>query len=407
MKVRLWGINYAPEFIGIGLYNTELAEFLSGQGHDVTMVSTFSYYPAWKKRDEDRGRWSAHETINGVNVFRCWHYVPSRVSARRRIAHELSFVLTSLVRQFFLPCPDVILVVSPPLLLGWAAWLLTRFKKAPFVFHVQDLQPDAAVKLGMLKPAWLAKPVYYLEKFAYRKAAWVSVISSVMADAIRAKGIPGNRVKYFPNWVTLQGPLPTRADSKVRLGLPADAQVISYAGNLGEKQGVPLLAEVARQLQEQPNLVFVVAGEGPGRAALEAIKLRYGLGRMILRDLLSTEEHICLLRASDLCILPQRAGSGASFFPSKLLNILACARPIVTNAEAESALARSVRDGEFGFIVEETDPASFAHSIIRLLERPADLEQMGEAARQYAARFDKNTVLEAFERLLREGQQDI
>ena len=139
MNVTVWGINYAPELTGIAPCNTALCEFLRRCGHEVRMVTTFAYYPAWKKQPEDAGRIFRDDELNGVPVHRCWHFVPRRPGTLKRIFHEASFVLTSLLRLLSLPRPDVFVVVSPPLLLGAAAWLLTRVKCAPFVFHVQDL----------------------------------------------------------------------------------------------------------------------------------------------------------------------------------------------------------------------------------------------------------------------------
>ena len=87
-----------------------------------------------------------------MRIHRCWHYVPGKVRALKRIVHEASFIAVSLLRVLSLPRPDVFVVVSPPLLLGLAAWIAGIVKNSPFVFHVQDLQPDAAVGLGMLLP---------------------------------------------------------------------------------------------------------------------------------------------------------------------------------------------------------------------------------------------------------------
>ena len=95
MRVIVWGINYAPEFTGIAPHNVALCEFLHARGHDVEMVTTFSYYPTWRKRPEDRGQLFRTDVINGVPVHRCWHFVPEQVSAVKRILHEASFILTS------------------------------------------------------------------------------------------------------------------------------------------------------------------------------------------------------------------------------------------------------------------------------------------------------------------------
>src|SRR5882724_9445802 len=203
MKINVWGINYAPELTGIAPYNTALCEYLERHGHDTRMVTSFAYYPSWTKAPEDRWRWFRTDESRGVPVHRCWHYVPRKTSTLKRIVHEGSFVVTSFLRQLTLPTADAYVVVSPPLLLGAAAWLLGKIKRRPFVFHVQDLQPDAAAGLGMLKPGAFVRALYRLENFAYKKAARLSGITPGMIQAFREKGVPNSKLVLFPNGVVL------------------------------------------------------------------------------------------------------------------------------------------------------------------------------------------------------------
>ncbi|NDB75884.1 MAG: hypothetical protein EB141_09615 [Verrucomicrobia bacterium] len=238
MNITVWGINYAPELTGIAPYNTALCEFLRQRGHTVRMVTSFAYYPAWQKAAADGGQLYRDDVVEGVPVHRCWHYVPARPGTLRRILHEGSFVASSLLRLLRLPRPDVFVVVSPPLLLGAAAWLLTRVKPAPVVFHVQDLQPDAALGLGMLKPGWFMRLLYALEAFAYARSARVSAISGDMLKAMAAKGVPVAKLICFPNGVTLPETQPAAGAFRARHGLRADDFVAVYSGNLGVKQGL-------------------------------------------------------------------------------------------------------------------------------------------------------------------------
>src|SRR5690349_12117507 len=143
MRIIVWGINYAPELTGIAPFNTGLCDYLRQQGHHVEMLTTFPYYPFWRKIPGDRGLIYRTDDFDGVLVHRCWHYVPHQASSVRRMWHELSFGLTSCLRALFLARADLYIVVSPPLLLGPLAVLIARLKQRPFVFHVQDLQPDA------------------------------------------------------------------------------------------------------------------------------------------------------------------------------------------------------------------------------------------------------------------------
>src|SRR5258708_19929971 len=105
MRILVWGINYAPEMTGIAPYNTSLCEFLARRGNDVRMVTTFSYYPTWKKRPEDFGKLYPTNTISGITIHRCRHYVPARASSLKRIIHESPFGLTSLAPSLPLPPP--------------------------------------------------------------------------------------------------------------------------------------------------------------------------------------------------------------------------------------------------------------------------------------------------------------
>src|SRR3954454_7040144 len=232
MRVIVWGINYAPEFTGIAPHNVALCEFLRARGAEVEMLTSFSYYPTWRKRPEDRGRLYRTDVINGVPVHRCWHFVPARVSALKRILHEGSFVFTSTLRALFLEQPDVFVVVSPPLLLGAAAWFVGKMKRAPYLFHVQDMQPDAAVGLGMLKQGRFIRALYALEAFAYRHAARVSGITRGMLKTFRKKGVLESKLVYFPNAIdlTTAGPSPARGEFRKRHGFPMDEFLAIYAG---------------------------------------------------------------------------------------------------------------------------------------------------------------------------------
>ena len=273
MRILVWGINYAPEVTGIAPCNVALCEHLRAAGHDARMLTTFAYYPEWKKAAGDRGRLYRTDVLSGVPVHRCWHYVPARVSALKRIVHEGTFVLTSFLRALALGRFDVMVVVSPPLLLGAAAWVLGKIKRAPFVFHVQDLQPDAAVGLGMLKPNAFTRALYRLEAFAYAKAARVSGISQGMLRAFAAKGVPVEKRVYFPNGVRTSGQKETLAPTgrwRERHGFAEDDFLAVYSGNLGVKQGLDILPEAARQLSKNGRVRIVVCGQGAAGERLRA-----------------------------------------------------------------------------------------------------------------------------------------
>ena len=398
MRIIVWGINYAPEITGIAPHNVALCEFLSRHGHEVEMVTTFSYYPAWRKRVEDKGLFYRCDVLNSVPVHRCWHYVPARVSAWKRIAHEATFVLTSTLRILFLARPDVYVVVSPPLLLGAVGWLVAKIKRRRFVFHVQDLQPDAAVGLGMLRPSLFTRALYALESFAYKKATRVSGISDEILNAFRRKKVPEEKLILFPNTIVLPEPsqLPPPGQFRSKNGLAADEFLAIYAGNLGVKQGLTILLDAAELLPLDEKIRIILCGDGAERDSLAREIERRKLRKISMLPLKFGRDYQELLIDADVSLITQQSGSGNAFFPSKLLVTLAHSSPVITVADDESALAVAVASGNFGTNVRPGNASQLAETFCHLAARSDQLRIWAVAGREYVKRFEQEPVMEKF-----------
>jgi colanic acid biosynthesis glycosyl transferase WcaI len=402
MRISVWGINYAPELTGIAVYNTDLCNYLAECGEQVTMVTSFPYYPTWRKREEDSGDIYRTDQAGNVLVCRCWTYVPASPSVLKRIIHEASFTATSWLRQLLLPAPDIYVVVSPPLALGLAAWSVSIIKKTPYVFHVQDLQPDAAFHLRMLQGKWLSNLLYWLERLAYDKACLVSGISEKMCRVFGEKSVTPDKIAYFPNWIKVPSPdtLPERGTWKKLRGLSNDTFIVTYAGNLGVKQDIDSILAAAELLKDRQNLLLVIVGNGAKRFEIEKYIADREHKNLLLLDVLPEDEHSQLLIDSDICLVTQKPGSGAAFLPSKLLKILALGRPVITNAEESSPLYDAVATGQFGQIVNPSDAQALARAILDLLSDLPRRERMAESGRQFVAQFERQGVLSGFRSLL-------
>jgi colanic acid biosynthesis glycosyl transferase WcaI len=394
----VWGINYSPELTGIAPYNAALCEHLHSQSHQVRMVTSFSYYPEWRKLPEDKGVLFRTDVVRGVEVHRCWHFVPKKPSALTRIFHELTFVTFSWLKVMTLPRPDAYVVVSPPLLLGFAAWLAGLLKRAPFVFHVQDLQPDAVVSLEMMKGALLLRLLYALESFAYRKAALVSGITPGMVRAFACKGVPASRILLFPNGIELPpaGSLPSPGRFRRRFGIANDESLGIYSGNLGVKHGVEILLEAARLSQGKP-IRTVICGDGARRELLERRARDMGLANVLFLPLQAEVEYHEMMVDADLYFVTQQAGSGALFFPSKLLKGLALSKAIIVVADEQSELSLAATEGRFALVVKPDHPDELAAAQERLAANKEERLALGRVGRRYVEQYELKRLLRSFE----------
>jgi colanic acid biosynthesis glycosyl transferase WcaI len=400
MKILVWGINYAPEVSGIAPFNTALCEYLAARGHEVTMLTTFAYYPQWKKRPEDCEDLWRSELINGVKVVRVWHYVPAKLNALKRILHEASFLLLSFFRGLGLGHFDAAVVVSPPLGLGFFAWLLSRLTATPFIFHVQDLQPDAALSLGMLKPSLFTKLLYQLEALAYAKAARVSGISKGMVAAFRRKNVPPEKIIWFPNGVAVPGRdyFPEPGAFRKRYGIGPEYCIGTYSGNIGAKQGLEILFEVAPRIFDHA-IKIVVCGDGARREEMEWEAKDRNLKNLLLLPLQDDLAYREMQVDTSVSLITQQKGTGQFFFPSKLLSAMLFSKPVLAVADSDSELAHAVLEADCGRVVAPGDVDGLAAALIEL-SSPARQLDMGHNGKRWVARYAFEVVHSRFEQEL-------
>jgi colanic acid biosynthesis glycosyl transferase WcaI len=135
-----------------------------------------------------------------------------------------------------------------------------------------------------------------------------------------------------PNWVDLAAITPAStaaSDNPYRqlLGIAPDKVVALYTGNMGAKQGLELMAQVAALLVGQPGIVFVLCGNGMGRAAL--VQSCANLPNVFFLDLQPANRLSDLLAMADIHLLPQRADAADLVMPSKLIGMLVSGRPVL------------------------------------------------------------------------------
>lgn len=403
MNVLVMGMNYAPEKTAIGPFTSCLCEYLTQVGHKVTVVTAFPHYPEWRIHDEYRGKVFLRDCVNGILVYRSYVYVPGKPNTLQRILYDSTFSLSAFVSGLLVQKVTVIVCISPPLQLGLTAYILGKLKGVPFLFHVQDLLPDAAVNLGMLRDRRLVGLAHRVEKFVYDKAAAIGVISPGFAENLYSKGVPKFKVYYLPDWIDMDFIKPIDKNNIFRKQnkLPESDFLVMYAGNIGKKQALETVLDAASILRRQKDVVFFIVGEGAEKAALVNKAEEMNLSNVRFFPLQPKKMLPCMLSAADVLVLTQQARITDICLPSKLLTNMASARPIVASVNDRSETARAIRDAEAGLVVAPENAQAVAGAILRLHGSSQLREELGSNGRAFVGEhFEKSRVLEKFERLL-------
>ena len=395
VKVLLYSANFAPEPTGIGKYSGEMAAWLAGQGHDVRAIAAPPYYPNW--RLDRKYRWPPfrREQWQGVDVWRAPLWVPMSPNGLTRILHLLSFALTSFpvaLRQVFWR-PDLVISVAPAIVCAPAALLVARVSGARVWLHLQDFEVDIAFRMRLLRGALLRRVILRMERWILRRFDHVSTISSRMVKRVLEKGVPSERIGFFPNWVDIGHIKPgARAGNyRSQLGIADDAMVVLYSGTLGGKQGLMVVPAVARRLASREDIVFVVCGDGVMKPRLEAACAGLSTTRFIpLQPFERLGELLCM---ADVHLLPQSKDAEDLVLPSKLSGMLASGRPVIATCHAGTELYEVV--STCGAVVEPEDTEALAEAIRRFADDAELRVNLGQCARAYAeANFERNAVLE-------------
>ena len=402
MRVLIYSYNYYPEPIGIAPLMTELAEGLVRRGHEVRVITAMPNYPQREIYEQYRGKLYETEERNGVTIQRSYVWVKPKPSLFDRILLEGSFALTSFFQALRGWRPDLILLTVPPLPVCAPAALLSWLHNCPIVLNVQDILPEAAVHLGLLKNKTLIWLLEAIEKFAYRTAHTVSVIAEGFVENLEGKGVPARKITCIPNWVDTNFicPLPKHDNAFRRAHQLEGKFVVLYSGNIALTQGLETVVEAAAQLRDVSDIVFVIVGESKAVAALKRHCQTCETDNVILLPFQPREKLPEMLAAADVGLIVQKHQVVSFNMPSKTQVLLASGRPVIAAVPLSGSAARAIEKSRGGIVVEPENPAALAEQILALYQNPEQAELLGKQGRHYALeRYSFEQALNHYEAL--------
>ena len=364
----------------------DLAQSLSGLGHQVEVLTGFPNYPSGQLYPGYRIRFFQKEMLDAVPVVRVPLYPDHSRSSLKRVVNYVSFALAAtLIGPWLVKRPQVIFVLHPPLTVGLPAWVISRLYRAPFVFNVQDLWPETLAATGMLDNSRVLALVVRVAQWVYRVSARVIVISPGFRRNLIGRGVPADKVQVVSNWVDTAHYRPVARDNTLarRYGLHDRFNVL-FAGVVGRAQGLDVILKAAVLLRDLPGVQFVVAGDGVDLEELKAAAEQMNATNVVFLGRLPEAAMPGLFAIADVLLVHlKNLPLFRITIPHKILSYMSSGRPVLAAVAGDAADV--VQSAEAGLVCPPEDPAALAATVRQFVRMPAqDREDMGRRGRQAA-----------------------
>ena len=304
--------HYEPDVAPTGVVMSAIGAELIRAGHELHIVTALPWYEHHRVEPEWKGRLVRRESTPWGAITRVHPFPTDKRNVPARAVGFAGFTgLSTLAAVFQRIRPDAVMAMSPPITLGLAGWIAARLRRVPFVFNIQDIFPDVAVEVGAITNPGVIGVARWLERFTYRRADAVTVLSDDLLANVEAK--LGKRartvVRVIPNFVDTDRIRPIDRLTSYRTDFDlGDRIVVMYAGNVGFSQPLELIVEAARAYSGRDDVVFVVNGQGSARPGLE--ELAGDLANIRFVDFQPSSRLPEVLASADIHVIALREGLG-------------------------------------------------------------------------------------------------
>lgn len=395
MRILLIHQYFKESDITGGARFNEMTRVWKELGHEITVIAGDLHGQSTFKKEEYKNKLITRKMQDGVEVFRCNVSESYNKNFLGRLWGYFSFVFSGTIAGLFKVKGkyDIILVTSPPLFVGITAYILSKFKRTPFVFEIRDLWPESAIDTGIITNKWIIKFAYWFEAFIYKKAKKINVLTPAFyTKLVETKKVSPNKIIEIPNAADFE------ISDELLNSFDVDAFrkdkgwenkfVITYVGAHGVANGLHQIIQTAEILKET-NVLFVLVGDGMKKKELMAQVKSLTLDNVVFYDPVPKKEVLKFVLASDMgASVLMKNDTFKTVYSNKTFDYMSCKKPILMAIDGVSR--ELVEKAGAGIFVEPENPIDFSNKIKLYLDNKSLIAVQGENGYQYAKQnFDR------------------
>ena len=382
---------FPPEFTFSATTSQAVAKELVSRGHAVIVLAPFPNKPAGKLFPGYRRRlYSRQQIPQEYTLVHCFGTLAPKSRMIPRLLENVSFGITAGTWLLFCQRPDVVYSNAWPIFATVIILAVAKLRGIPVVVSVQDVYPESLVAQGRtVRRGLVFRAIQAIDTWIANSAKALIVISEQFHEIYRTtRTVPGAKLHVVPNWGERDAlhidPSVVRQFREAK-GIPQDAFVAVYAGNVGPASGAEGLVEAFGKVKYLRNTYLLIAGSGSNLESCIARARALGLDRVIFHSPWKHEETGAVLGLADVLLLPTVGNQSLASVPSKLVSYLLAGRPVLAMVLPESETARAISAAGAGWMLPPGEPEALAAAIRAIVDLPGDeLRRRGSAGKAFA-----------------------
>lgn len=371
------------------------------QGHQVTVISCVPHHPIGKVYPGYKNRLFYREEKDGIQAIKILTYVTANEGFAKRTFNYVFYMMMAILVAPFVAKADVVISTSPQFFNGLAGYFVSRIKRAAWVLEIRDLWPESILAVGAIENKRLIRMLEGIERFVYRKADYIVPVTNAFKKHILRNGGNEARISVIRNGVNLElfNPMPRNEEYANEIGIGGKF-VASYVGTHGMAHGLDVVIETAEKLKNNPDIMFLLVGEGAEKSRLKAAVEARGLSNVVMLDQQKKDQMPLIWSVSDVSlVLLRKLDLFLTVIPSKIFESMAMGKPIILGVRGESA--EIIEQGNAGLCIEPENADQLTESLLSLYNNRDGYAEIAESAKGYVAKnFNRKELAKEYEQIL-------
>ncbi|CAA6820424.1 MAG: Glycosyl transferase, group 1 [uncultured Sulfurovum sp.] len=392
MKILFLTDNFPPEVNAPATRTFEHCKYWIDLGHEVTVITCAPNFPQGKVYTGYKNKFYSKEKVNGITVVRVWSYIAENKGFTKRSLDHLSFAFSSFFTALFLGKFDYIIATSPQFFTSWSGYLLSKFKRTPWLFEVRDMWPEGIIFLN--KESKIYKVLEKIELALYRDASKiVTVTESFKKSIIKRADVPAEKIETIYNGSNNNLFQAREKNQKILKELKLENKfIIGYAGTLGISHSLEFIVNQLTLVKEK-DIHFLFIGDGAVKKNMLILIKELNLTNITMVDAVKKEDMPSYLSIFDIGLVSlKKEDAYLKVIPSKIFELASMQKPILLGVDGEvRKIVSSYNAGEY---FEAENSEEFLNKVSYFYQNRDLLSSYTEGLSKLSNDFDREALAE-------------